>query len=128
MIDFVSQALSLPFLPPYHNKTANTSSGVNFAVAGSTAIPYEFFVKNNLTRDISPNSIQTQLDWFNKFLEEQGCEGAAIKSGCGFDNTLFWVGEIGANDYGYTVGSSVPGSTIQELGIKSITSFLQVLK
>ncbi|KAJ9678007.1 hypothetical protein PVL29_022786 [Vitis rotundifolia] len=127
VIDFVAQALSLPFLPPYRNQKANTSTGVNFAVAGSTAIPHEFFVKNNLTLDITPQSIQTQLVWFNKFLEKQGCGGATINSGCTFDDTLFWVGEIGANDYAYTVGSSVPGSTIQELGIKSITSFLQAL-
>lgn len=128
VIDFVSQALSLPFLPPYHDEKANKSSGVNFAVAGSTAIPHEFFVKNNLSLDITPQSIQTQLGWFNEFLEEQGCEGAAhVKpGGCSFDDTLFWVGEIGANDYAYTIGSSVPSSTIQELGIKSITSFLQV--
>lgn len=128
VIDFVAQALSLPFLPPYRSQKANTSTGVNFAVAGSTAIPHEFFVKNNLTLDITPQSIQTQLIWFNEFLEKQGCRGATKNSGCTFDDTLFWVGEIGANDYAYTVGSSVPGSTIQELGIKSITSFLQVLK
>lgn len=127
MIDFVAQALSLPFLPPYRNKKANTSTGVNFAVAGSTAIPHEFFVKNKLGLDMTPQSIQTQLIWFNKILEEKGCRGATINSGCTFDDTLFWIGEIGVNDYAYTVGSSVPGRTIQELGIKSVTSFLQVL-
>ena len=128
VIDFVAQALSLPFLPPYRDKKADKSSGVNFAVAGSTAIPHEFFVRNNLTLDITPQSIQTQLGWFDKFLEEkQGCGRAAVKPSCTFDDALFWVGEIGANDYAYTIGSSVPGSTIQELGIKSITSFLQVL-
>ncbi|RVW72037.1 GDSL esterase/lipase [Vitis vinifera] len=75
VIDFVAQALSLPFLPPYRSQKANTSTGVNFAVAGSTAIPHEFFVKNNLTLDITPQSIQTQLIWFNEFLEKQGCRG-----------------------------------------------------
>lgn len=38
VIDFVAHALSLPFLPPYLDKNVDASYGVNFAVAGSTAI------------------------------------------------------------------------------------------
>uniref|UniRef100_A0A5B7ASS4 GDSL esterase/lipase n=2 Tax=Davidia involucrata TaxID=16924 RepID=A0A5B7ASS4_DAVIN len=129
VIDFVAQSLSLPYLPPYRNLKADKSNGVNFAVAGSTAIQHGFFVKNNLTLNITPQSLQTQLIWFNKFLDAQGCRGATTTRECraAFDDALIWVGEIGANDYAYTVGSSVPGSTIQQLAIKSITGFLQAL-
>ncbi|CAH9104493.1 unnamed protein product [Cuscuta europaea] len=42
VIDFVTQALSLPFLPPYLNPNADRSYGVNFAVGGSTAIDHRF--------------------------------------------------------------------------------------
>ena len=104
--------------------------GVNFAVAGSTAIRHRFFVKNNLTLNITPQSLQTQLHWFNKYLEAQGCEGNdSITGQCSaaIHEALFWVGEIGVNDYAYTFGSSVSGSTIQRLAIKSITGFLQVI-
>lgn len=126
VIDFVAESLNLPFLPPYLKK-GNVSLGVNFAVAGSTAINHQFFVKNNLSLDITPQSIQTQLLWFNKVLESLGC--SANETDCkaaGFNDTLFWVGEIGVNDYAYTVGSSVPGDTIQKLAISSFTGFLQV--
>ncbi|XP_062029530.1 GDSL esterase/lipase At3g48460 [Rosa rugosa] len=126
VIDFIAESLSLPYLQPYRNRVSNASSsdashGVNFAVAGSTAINHDFFVKNNLTLDITPQSIMSQLNWFNKFLETQG-----RKAG-NFDDALFWVGEIGVNDYAYTLGSSIPGDTIQKLGISSVTSFLQAL-
>ncbi|KAI3986052.1 hypothetical protein MKX01_039134 [Papaver californicum] len=37
------------------------------------------------------------------------------------DNALFWVGEIGANDYAYTIGSSVTRETIQKLVVSRVT-------
>ncbi|KAH7866607.1 hypothetical protein Vadar_022677 [Vaccinium darrowii] len=129
VIDFVTQALSLPYLPPYLNQKADKSMGVNFAVAGSTAIRHSFFVKNNLTLNITPQSLVTQLKWFDKSLEAQGCKGPTTKRQCdeAINDALFWVGEIGANDYAYTLGSSVSSITIQQLAIKSVTGFLQAL-
>ncbi|KAJ0049405.1 hypothetical protein Pint_15621 [Pistacia integerrima] len=130
VIDFVAESLSLPFLPPYIHNKINASHGVNFAVAGATAINHSFFVKNNLTLDITPESIQTQLLWFNKFLESQGCKksnqsGPECKAALA--DALFWVGEIGVNDYAYTLGSSVSGDTIRKLAMDSFTEFLQAL-
>lgn len=98
-------------------------------MAGSTAISHSFFAKNNLTLDVTPQSLETQLGWFNKHLEAQGCKGAETRSQCdeAVKDALFWVGEIGANDYAYTIGSSVSSSTIQQLAIESVTGFLQVI-
>ncbi|KAK8604630.1 hypothetical protein V6N13_099562 [Hibiscus sabdariffa] len=130
VIDFVAQSLSLPFLPPYRNSKANKTHGVNFAVAGSTAINHEFFVRNNLSLDITPESIDTQMIWFNKYLESQGCRDSEPGSDqCreAFDDALFWVGEIGVNDYAYTLGSTVSGDTIRKLAIYGFTEFLQTL-
>ncbi|KAF2293226.1 hypothetical protein GH714_040572 [Hevea brasiliensis] len=130
MIDFVAEALSLPFLPPYRYLKGKANHGVNFAVAGSTAINHAFFVKNNLTLDITPDSIQTQIIWFNEFLEKQGCQGS-VSSGpeckAALEGALIWVGEIGVNDYAYITGSSVSGDTIRKLAISSVTTFLQAL-
>ncbi|MBA0834873.1 hypothetical protein Goarm_007194 [Gossypium armourianum] len=128
VIDFVAQSLSLPFLPPYRNSKANRTYGVNFAVAGSTAINHAFFVKNNLSLDITPESIQTQMMWFDKYLESEGCkdpESDQCKEA--FDDALFWVGEIGVNDYAYTIGSTVSGDTIRKLAINTFAEFLQGL-
>ncbi|KAH7528288.1 hypothetical protein FEM48_Zijuj05G0056700 [Ziziphus jujuba var. spinosa] len=127
VIDFVAQSLNLPFLPPYL-KQKNASQGVNFAVAGSTAINHQFFVKHNLTLDITPQSIQTQLLWFNEFLESLGCSATETEcKAADFEDSLFWVGEIGVNDYAYTVGSSIPDDMIRMLAISSFTGFLQAL-
>lgn len=131
VIDFVAESLSLPYLPPYRSvsKGGSATSGVNFAVAGSTAINHDFFVKNNLTLDITPQSILTQLVWLNRYLEgRQGCRGAAYGRPCpaAFKDALVWVGEIGVNDYAYTIGSSVPGDTVQKLAIATVTAFLDV--
>nr|GMD36259.1 GDSL esterase/lipase At3g48460 [Ipomoea batatas] len=130
VIDFVAQALSLPFLPPYLNRKADTSYGVNFAVAGSTAIDHRFFVENNITLDITPQSLDTQLSWFNRYLEGVGCrdyKSTPMQCGAVFDDALFWVGEIGANDYAYTFGSSISPKTIQHLAVTSVSSFIQAL-
>ncbi|KAD4889056.1 hypothetical protein R6Q59_034054 [Mikania micrantha] len=130
VIDFVTESLSLPYLPPYHNPKADTSYGVNYAVAGSTAIPYSFFAKNNLTLDIQPQSLQTQFAWFNKNLEGQKCKNMkSTPEECKkvFDDALIWVGEIGANDYAYTLGSSVQTKTIQQLSTRNVYGFLEAL-
>lgn len=131
VIDFVAQTLSLPFLPPYQYLKGNDSfHGVNFAVAGATAINHEFFVRNNLSLNITPQSIQTQLLWFNKFLETQGCKGAETETEteckAAFDDALLWVGEIGVNDYAYDIGSPIPDDTIRKLGVASVAGVLQV--
>ncbi|KAM7273900.1 hypothetical protein ACFE04_028564 [Oxalis oulophora] len=130
VIDFVAQALSLPFLTPYvHINGNNDDNGVNFAVAGSTAINHAFFVKNNLTLNVTPQSLDTQLLWFNKYLEKQGCNETGTEDKCSelFKDALFWVGEIGDNDYAYTLGSNVSSETIKKLATYSVGRFLQVL-
>ncbi|KAL8141999.1 hypothetical protein V2J09_015031 [Rumex salicifolius] len=127
VIDFVARSLSLPFLPPYKNNTTTTSfdDGVNFAVAGSTAISHAFFAKYNMSLDITPESIGTQLSWFDEFLEKyHGCDK---KSQCDavFEDALVWVGEIGVNDYAYSLTSGIPSSTIQKLAIRTHSRFLE---
>ncbi|KAJ4851172.1 hypothetical protein Tsubulata_048430 [Turnera subulata] len=130
VIDFVAEALALPYLPPYPKNKRNATHGLNFAFAGSTAINHAFFVNNNLTLDVTPQSIQTQLIWFNKFLESQGCKGTVSSSSqCKalLDDALIWVGEIGVNDYAYSVGSSISSDTIRKLAISSVIQFLQAI-
>ena len=56
-------ALDLPLVNPYLDKSADFSGGVNFAVAGATAIEHDFFAKNNLSVDITPQYIMMELGW-----------------------------------------------------------------
>lgn len=127
VIDFVAETLSLPYLPPYLNPKADRSHGVNFAVAGATAIDHSFFVRNNLTLNITPQSILTELAWFRKFLKSRGCNGTDLPA-CRaiMKDSLFWIGEIGVNDFAYNLGATVPDTLVQKLAIDSITLFLQV--
>ncbi|XP_024988869.1 GDSL esterase/lipase At3g48460-like [Cynara cardunculus var. scolymus] len=131
-IDFVAESLNLPYFPPYLNKSSDTTHGVNFAVSGCTAIPYPFFVKNNLTSNIIPQSLPTQLTWFKDFIKGSGCNDAvSTPAECKavFDGALVWVGEISANDYNYVYGSHVTSKTVQKLAIKYQTRFMkEILK
>ncbi|KAK4414178.1 GDSL esterase/lipase [Sesamum alatum] len=130
VVDFVAKALSLPFLPPYRNPNANRSHGVNFAVAGATAIRQSFFLENNITFNLVAQSLQNQLVWFNKMMESEGCKDSKTsprECRAALSDALIWVGEIGANDYTCSLGSSLSSKTIQALALDTVTVFLQAL-
>ncbi|KAL9235579.1 hypothetical protein vseg_010325 [Gypsophila vaccaria] len=139
VIDFVAQHLSLPLLPPYKKTTSDrtepngsssrssTTSSVNFAVAGATAIEHEFFVRNNFTFDVTRESLDTELNWFNNVLGTQGCTNDMVDCGALFDDALIWVGEIGANDYAYSTQTSIDyqKNVVQSLAIKRVSYVLE---
>nr|BAJ88861.1 predicted protein [Hordeum vulgare subsp. vulgare] len=137
VVDFLAiDALALPsFLPPYlstlsRNATATKAKyfGVNFAVAGATAIEHEFFVRQNLSANITPQSIMAQLGWFDTHLRARRAAGGGSKDE-GVGDALFWVGEIGANDYGYSfmAPDALPSERIRSMAIDRITTFLEGL-
>nr|KYP43293.1 GDSL esterase/lipase At5g45910 family [Cajanus cajan] len=69
VIDFIAEAYGLPFLPPYLalTKDQNIHAGVNFAVAGATALDSNFFIQAGLGKFLWTNdSLSIQLDWFRK--------------------------------------------------------------
>lgn len=87
-------------------------------------------MKHNLTSDVTPQSLQTQYNWFKIVLEGKGCDDLSTTPSqrkAVFGDALIWVGEIGANDYSYAFGSSVSSKTVQTLAIQSVTGFLQVI-
>lgn len=56
----------LPLLNPYKDENAEFRHGVNFAVAGSTAISAEFLAENNIDNIGATNSsLSVQLDWMS---------------------------------------------------------------
>ncbi|OWM76162.1 hypothetical protein CDL15_Pgr009808 [Punica granatum] len=100
IIDHLCDALGIPPVPPYKKQSANFSNGANFALAGSTVLPGSFFLRNQndllpLMWKSIPQSFDTQLQWFNNFM--QNLKNGANKSN--MDNSLFWLGNIGANDF-----------------------------
>jgi phospholipase/lecithinase/hemolysin len=133
VVDFLAEALALPsYLPPYlavsvSNANANATAagaGVNFAVAGATAIEHDFFARNNLSIDVTPQSIMTQLGWFDAHLLRSSSSSSAAAAA----DALFWVGEIGANDYAYTVVArdTIPPKLVRTMAVQRVTAFVEV--
>ncbi|KAI3730864.1 hypothetical protein L1987_62043 [Smallanthus sonchifolius] len=85
VIDYITDSLGLPVLPPYQSTTANFTHGVNFAIAGATTL------------------------------------GDKLKT------SLFWVGEMGINDYSRAVGSKIPLQSIAKSSVTYTTELVRTL-
>ncbi|CAL1385561.1 unnamed protein product [Linum trigynum] len=116
IIDFIAEHLGLPLVPAsFDGRRGDIATGVNFAVAGATALGVEF-LKNWGVPVITTNvSLRVQLDLFRELMpslcnsgESPGCNGA-------FDNYLFLMGEIGGNDYNYPLMLPMSFEKIQQL-------------
>ncbi|PUZ65292.1 hypothetical protein GQ55_3G212100 [Panicum hallii var. hallii] len=106
IIDFIAEELGLPFLPAFLASSPNVSHGVNLAVGGATAIEVSFFETNGLVPfKLLNNSLDVQLGWFEQ-IKPSACDGAS-EEGQGYndrdclDRALFFVGELGVNDYNF---------------------------
>lgn len=111
VVDFLAEASGLPYLQPYlalpPNGLDKFGHGVNFAVAGATALDAQFFLDKNISIAWTNETLSVQLAWFKKLKSslcstKQECEGY-------FKKSLFVLGEIGGNDYnyGFLVGGSI---------------------
>ncbi|KAE8679314.1 Guanosine-3',5'-bis(Diphosphate) 3'-pyrophosphohydrolase isoform 1 [Hibiscus syriacus] len=99
MIDYIALSAGLPFLDAYLNKDGVFYHGVNFAVAGATAMSVEDLYKKNISFVPTSMSLSAQLDWMSNYFKTT-CHYAKDcfnKNG----RALFMVGEIGGNDYNY---------------------------
>ncbi|XP_059283293.1 GDSL esterase/lipase At5g45910-like [Lycium ferocissimum] len=101
IVDFFAEAYGLPLLPPYLalKKGVKAEHGVNFAIAGSTAIAAKYFYSKNITILWTNMSLTDQLGWF----QEVKAKICATQKDCReyLKQSLFIVGEIGGNDYNY---------------------------
>ncbi|KAL9393084.1 hypothetical protein Peur_012369 [Populus x canadensis] len=100
MIDYIARSAKLPSPGAYLNSARKFSGGrggVNFAVAGSTALPAEVLSSKNIMNIVTNESLSTQLEWMFSYFNTTCSKDCAkeIKS------SLFMVGEIGGNDYNY---------------------------
>ncbi|KAL5719864.1 acetylajmaline esterase [Ranunculus cassubicifolius] len=99
VIDFLAEGLGLPYLAPYlGHSSKDFMQGVNFAVAGATAMNADFFERRSvyITSNIS---LGAQFEWFKTLLPSLCVSRSDCKDM--FNTALFVVGEIGGNDYNY---------------------------
>lgn len=105
VVDYIAQASGLPFVAPYLSNTSKfevagstvNTSGVNFAVAGATALEPGFFVAKSISPPMTSFSLDTQIQWFLEFRKNVCSKSPDCEKH--FANALFMVGEIGGNDY-----------------------------
>lgn len=105
VVDFLCEALSLPLLSPYKRPSADTSHGLNFAVAGSTPLSAGFLMKT-------------------------GCKGNNASSrSCKADmeKSLFWIGDTGVSDYINALRSSIPLRDLADTSVRSVCKLLKTL-
>ncbi|CAA7015802.1 unnamed protein product [Microthlaspi erraticum] len=97
IIDFIAEFLVLPYVPPYYgSKNGNFEKGVNFAVAGATALEQDALESRGIHTTYTNVSLQVQLKSFKESLPNL----CASPSDCTemIGNALVIVGEIGGND------------------------------
>eukprot|EP00253_Pinus_taeda_P033086 PITA_33086 len=131
VIDFLATALGFPFLQPYLKvgtlPLSERESGVNFAVAGATALDPSFLTERLILTQ-TELSLDVQIGWFQE-LKQTTC---TANSDCQnhFSKALYVMGEIGANDYLDSTFLLKPLEQIQSLTplvISKIQNALQVL-
>ncbi|VAI91294.1 unnamed protein product [Triticum turgidum subsp. durum] len=106
MIDFLAQDMGLPFLNPYLAKNRSFDHGVNFAVAGATAMDPDD--QSNRTF-----SLKLQLRWFKDFMKSSFDTDEEIRKR--LQSSLVLVGEIGGNDYNYALFGNKSVSEVEKL-------------
>ncbi|KAL5723713.1 acetylajmaline esterase [Ranunculus cassubicifolius] len=97
MIDHFTFANKLPQLRPYLEQSSNVDHGVNFAVAGSTALNSSFFTQRNLSVHVPNAPLSTQLTWFKDHLNHVCRNQTACAER--LQHSLVFMGEIGGNDF-----------------------------
>ncbi|KFK44742.1 hypothetical protein AALP_AA1G297000 [Arabis alpina] len=110
IIDFIAEFLGLPYVPPcFGSQNGSFEKGVNFAVAGATALEQAFLESKGIHYAYTNVSLGVQLKSFKESLLNLCGSPADCREMIG--NALIIVGGIGGNDYNY---ASFVGKSIEE--------------
>ncbi|XP_076933298.1 GDSL esterase/lipase At1g28580-like [Bidens hawaiensis] len=114
IIDFIAESLGMPLIPPSEvirkNSMIEIGQGVNFAVAGATALDSSFHEAHGVINQYTNVSLGIELEWFKSWLPSVCSNGSDCKNF--LRNSLILMGEIGGNDYNHAV---MVGKSIDEL-------------
>ncbi|XP_059650195.1 acetylajmalan esterase-like [Cornus florida] len=110
IIDYLALTSGFSLLDPYKNIDGDFRHGVNFAVAGSTALPTQILAAKNISSPVTSSSLNVQLDWMSTYFNSTCHDNTeCVKK---LKSSLFMVGEIGGNDYNYAL---FQGKSIEEV-------------
>ncbi|XP_071709099.1 GDSL esterase/lipase At1g28570-like [Rutidosis leptorrhynchoides] len=111
VIDFVAESLKLPLVPPYvGGNTMDMGKGVNYAVAGATALDPSFLEARGVYNKMTNASLRVQMGWFKESLVSFCATTSDCKSL--LSESLILMGEIGGNDYNHAF---VTGKSVKEI-------------
>lgn len=74
------------------DKSARFDHGVNFAVAGATALNQSFFLERGIVQPGTSYSLEVQLQWFNAHISHicTSTEGPALPT-FPFNRIISWI-------------------------------------
>ncbi|XP_078436619.1 GDSL esterase/lipase At5g03980-like [Wolffia australiana] len=125
--DSGSAGLGLPSPPPYLEKSADFSRGVNFAVAGATALGQTSLADVDVTLPYTVSSLQVQLAWFKDHLAAT-CPSVPQECRKKLERTAFFVGEIGGNDYNFALLQNKPVDLVKALVPMVVNEIVDAIK
>ncbi|KAI3764182.1 hypothetical protein L2E82_14185 [Cichorium intybus] len=114
-VQVAAESLGLPLVPPFlHDKESGNvmefRHGVNYAVVGSTALDTSFLEPRGIVNTMTNVSFGCQLAWFKQSLPYICTNVSDCRNF--IEHSLFLVGKIGNNDYGYPF---IAGKPIDEV-------------
>ncbi|GJT62035.1 GDSL esterase/lipase-like protein [Tanacetum coccineum] len=115
IIDFIAESIRLPLVHPFvgvkgMRHMMELRRGVNFAVAGATALDSAFHAARGVNNPMTNSSLRVQLGWFKHSLPSLCANVPACRHMIG--NSLILMGEIGGNDYNHAL---IAGKSIDEV-------------
>nr|XP_043626971.1 GDSL esterase/lipase At1g28580-like [Erigeron canadensis] len=119
IIDFLAEELGLPLVPPFvqkkeiGNDDQDFGQGVNYAVAGATALNSSFLEARGNVNSMTNASLGVQLDWFKGSLPYICGNTSECRKFIG--RSLILMGEIGGNDYNNPIFAGSPVDEIKPL-------------
>ncbi|XP_019162690.1 PREDICTED: GDSL esterase/lipase At1g28590-like [Ipomoea nil] len=123
IIDFIAQSMGLPLVQPYfggeRNGDRSFAEGVNFAVAGATAMDMSFFTERGIINSCTNVSLGNELDWFKQMLSSFCQTPSRCKEY--LESSVILMGEIGGNDYNYAFLQGHPKEEVMSFVPKVIT-------
>ncbi|XP_057772908.1 acetylajmalan esterase-like [Salvia miltiorrhiza] len=119
MIDYFAMDAGLPLLPPFKKYDADFSHGVNFAVVGATALPWDALAALNISSPVTNTSLSVQLDSLSAYF----CSIQKDSSGK-LENSLFMLGPFGGSDYHYAL---FQGKTIHEIEVTLVPKVVDAI-
>ncbi|XP_037411190.1 GDSL esterase/lipase At1g28600-like [Triticum dicoccoides] len=129
VVDFIADALGLPFVRPYWSgrTSEDFAGGANFAVGAATALSPEVLWEHGFAAARADLvHLDMEMKWFRDLLHLL-CPTDLTDCVDMMNKSLFLVGEIGGNDYNVPLTSLVPVEKIRSFAPSVISKISSII-